>query len=278
MIDLILDALTRSHEVDRRLDPHRTISGLVIRPRSQQILGVVHEKCLEHRVSRIGFAGKLGAEVLKQKGRQTGHGGRGHRRSTQRRIRRIAAHGTGRDAQVAITLATGCDQIRLEASIVRRPPTAEGGHRVIVRVDGPHANVVLGSGRRRHTVICAKSFNITSASRSFVARRPNDPERTAKTAEDDRVDQGGRNAIVTLDFAIEQVGLDVAANGVVGDVGPEDVDRLVIVGLEIAGVGVKDDVRATEFETVGKKCNARRHPFEGSVTDSRTPNRTGDMR
>ena len=109
-------------------------------------------------------------------------------------------------------LATRSAEVRLEPSIVGRPPTAEVGHRFVVGIYGSDRQVVLSPSRRRDAVIIAETFHIAACPGALISRGPDGAERFTEAAADNGVDQSVGHAVITLPFAVEAVGFNVAAN------------------------------------------------------------------
>ena len=255
MVDLVFQEVLGPHEVNGILDPHRAEAVLIVGPGVAAIDGRMSQQCLERRVAHLRRLRELGAVVLHQQGRTSGDRWGGHRRAPHGGVGGVAAvaargHGGARGANV-----------RLEAPVIGGPPTAEIGHRIVAGVEGADGDVVFGAGRRRRGVVRR------SAPRGRVALvtvGPDDTEglvklRAAPVTADDLVNQLRSGAVVALPVAGEAVGGRVRPDRVVGDVGPVDVDGLVVVVLQVSGIGIEEALYHRGLEPVGQDGDTGGH-------------------
>ncbi len=260
MAHLALDQPTRTHEVDRRLDADRAVSGLIIRAGIPDVNRIMRQQRLNGRITRVWLSGELRAEILEQQRRQTGHRGGGHGRAASGGIAedpepRVA----GGHSEIPRSLTAGRHDVGLESSVIGRPPAGKISHRIIVGIDGAYGDVVLGAGRRCEGVVSVDVLGRAVRTAPFVARGEDHTKRRPHTAPNDRIDQRRGHAVVAGQRAGQAIGTDVGSNGIVGDVGAVG-NGVQIVGLKIAGIVIQKRSGARALESVGRHQDTRRHP------------------
>ncbi len=113
---------------------------------------------------------------------------------------------------------------------------------------------------------------------TFVTVGPDDAEWGSQATSHDFVDQFRGCAVVARDTTGESVVTGVGTDRVVGDVGAVSVDRLVVVVLDVAGIGVEENVGTIVFIAVGQHGDARRHALVGSIRHASAADCAGNVR
>ncbi len=239
----ILSQFLASNGIYSTLNINTTVSIAVVRTGVPQVHCSMYQQPFDRGWKR--FRVRVGAsELLIQESSRAGRGWGSHRGSTPARSPICIARQGRVDIPLASRLAPRGNDIGLYPPVVHRAPTAEGRHRIVIRVGCPHTYNVLGSGRGTNIVIVNIGWytaHTTVAVITLVAGSKDDDDPLSKASSYDIVVLRGIVSIVTVEITVTHQPGNLIAPRVLGELDPVSADGPTML-KEVVVPLVRDNV------------------------------------